>query len=272
MDGNANSTLSERIRFLEDHLHRHPTSPLFARLADCYNESEQPEKAYDLLRKGLESFPRYSSAHFIYAKTLLLLHRYDEAWKEIVNVIQLSPASIPAYQLEKDILLLQSQFPTSRIVDPTLTSPESSSPGLHEEKKEKRSKRDDLIPGAEIFIRKKEKIVEHVPTEQTQEEPMNAEPTDDLDLIALAAQLENAKIPVVADDEAQSHAPVSITTQRDDLESRPLTPTLARIYEDQERLEEAIRVYTILKTSYPDRSDEFDMEIERLTSRSKPLP
>lgn len=94
---------------------------------------------------------------------------------------------------------------------------------------------------------------------------------DEIDLERLAARLESARIPIMPDAVAEQAAPPDSSLQRPDqvnLQARPVTETLAAIYVQQGRIEEALAAYRVLAVRHPDRIDEFARRIAELERRS----
>lgn len=100
----------------------------------------------------------------------------------------------------------------------------------------------------------------------------NAPAEDDgIDLERLAARLESARIPIMPDAAAEQVAPPDAAPQRPDrvnLQARPVTETLAAIYVQQGRIEEALAAYRVLAVRHPERIDEFARRIAELERRS----
>lgn len=84
-------TKTEHIDQLEKHLSEHPTSPLFARLANIYLENGKAEKALEVCDRGLDQFPFYVTGHLIKGKTLASLGRNAEASLELQMVVDFYP-------------------------------------------------------------------------------------------------------------------------------------------------------------------------------------
>lgn len=254
------SPIGERIRKLQTHLHTHPNSPLFARLADSLLETGDPERALQLCLEGLKFYPDYAAAHFVLAKTYVMLRRYHDARESLKIVYDLAPMSTRAYDLERRSYLLERQYPPTETIafEIPATSPLQSAVSL-EERERRWSQKDDLIPGAEVIPSAEEAAA----VELAATPPV---PTIDLDLELLAERLENAHIPVLQDEIAPASSGLRTRAQQTEIESRPATETLARIYEQQGQFVEAIRTYEALKYRQPRRAAEFDERIVRLQS------
>lgn len=99
----------------------------------------------------------------------------------------------------------------------------------------------------------------------------NVPAEDAFDLERLAARLESARIPIMPDAAAEQVATPEPSPQRSDrvnLQARPVTETLAAIYVQQGRIEEALAAYRVLAVRHPERIDEFARRIAELERRS----
>ncbi len=249
-----------RIRQLEAHLRAYPLSPLFARLASSYIEAEQPERAVSTALEGIKSYPEYASAHLVLAEAYMMLRRYHDAREELKLVMQMLPIAAAGYRLEERSVQLEKEFPSSESISlhsiDSLDRDESTSAS----RRKKRSHRDDLIPGAHLFSKKVTRQEEFSP------DLLPSPVQEDFDLEALAEELEHAKIPIISEDPTQ-FAPYSMQSVNEyDVQSRPITETLAAIYAQQGKYAEAIRAYQILRDRSPERAAEFDRVIDQLQS------
>lgn len=96
--------ITAEIKKLNDHLQQHPTSMLFARLADKYLHVQEIDKAIDLCQHGLRHHPNYSSAYFVLAKCFLARKQYDEAERRLKRVLSLEPTFLKAHKLYSDLM------------------------------------------------------------------------------------------------------------------------------------------------------------------------
>jgi tetratricopeptide (TPR) repeat protein len=96
--------VTTEIKKLNDHLQQHPTSMLFARLADKYLNVQEIDKAIDLCQHGLRHHPNYSSAYFVLAKCFLARKQYDEAERRLKRVLSLEPSFLKAHKLYSDLM------------------------------------------------------------------------------------------------------------------------------------------------------------------------
>ncbi len=262
------SSLTTAIRRLHAHIRSHPNSPLFARLANYYIETGETEKALKICLEGLKNYPHYQSAHLVLAKTYLMLRRYHDARESLKRVLELQPTSSMAYRLQRKSFELEEKYPPikksifDQDIDDQVISPPHAVTSTHR----RWSHNDSLIPGVHLF---KNSEIEPVTSSHAE---MRSE-LEELNLEQLAVELEHAKIPVVVEDGSGTiPSGLHTTAESSEIESRPITETLASIYVQQERYEEAIRAYKILEEKFPDRRTEFREIIHRLVNQQKHSP
>lgn len=90
------SALADQIRRYRAECARNPESLAFARLADAYRKAGEPERALELLERGLRRHPRYLSGHVVRARTLLDLGRGEEGLEAFGRVLELDPRNLVA--------------------------------------------------------------------------------------------------------------------------------------------------------------------------------
>ena len=83
----------DRIASLEQRLAKNPSSPLFARLADCYLQAGRANDALRLCDDGLAHFPFYATAHLVKADALMQLGMKAEARHAYEVVHELMPTN-----------------------------------------------------------------------------------------------------------------------------------------------------------------------------------
>ncbi|HWP83321.1 MAG TPA: tetratricopeptide repeat protein [Bacteroidota bacterium] len=131
----------QHIQALERHLQIHPTSPLFAQLANHYLEGGRAQEALALCDQGLAQYPHYTTGHLIKGKSLLALKMYAEAKREFELVREFLPfnhtvaellAKIPA---DADLELTAppsdapaAEQPTAVVEEPTAPEPTATEP------------------------------------------------------------------------------------------------------------------------------------------------
>ncbi|MEA2063069.1 MAG: tetratricopeptide repeat protein [Gemmatimonadota bacterium] len=79
--------LEEEIQELEKRFARAPESRLFLPLADALARAGEPERAIELIRKGLESYPDFSAAQVLMGKCLTDLGRDEEAGQMFERIL-----------------------------------------------------------------------------------------------------------------------------------------------------------------------------------------
>ncbi|NOY06116.1 MAG: tetratricopeptide repeat protein [Chlorobi bacterium] len=276
MAANPEKNNDLNINFLREHVQSNPGSPLFARLADGYLEMGNPGEALKVLLEGLRTHPDYVTAHFILAKTYLSLRRYRDAREELNMVVRMLPTCAPAYELLDRSRELELNYPPVDQVE----IEESTAPEPGEElpeprrKGRRKSNRKDLIPGEELFTK---------PGSRTLAPPPKKDPavlshvesiSTTLDIESLAMSLENARIPVIKESDLIPERR-EVDEKKVDLEKRPVTETLAKIYTQQEKYKEAIIEYERLIMKNPERAEYYRSkirELKRKESDTGPLP
>ncbi len=257
MSVNPESPLASRIRRMQTMVKAHPLSPLFARLADGYLEAGDPERALQVCLEGLKNYPEYASAHVVLAKIYLAFRRYHDARESLKRSLDLLPTSMGAAELYRRSFALEKEFPSP---DRFVSAREIvEADGIPEDVHRSRwSEREDLIPGSGLFARPKSSAPS-TPALPAREE---------LDLESLAERLENARIPIVEEEAAEPRS-LQVQAKPDDIETRPMTETLAAIYVRQEKYAEAARVYEYLMRTHPEREADFADVIRQLRERQQ---
>ena len=90
------SPASDEIRRFEEQYRHQPDSLVFARLADAYRKTGQPEKALAMLEEGLIRHPDYPSGHIVRARALRDMGRMDETLESFRRVLELDGANLVA--------------------------------------------------------------------------------------------------------------------------------------------------------------------------------
>lgn len=259
MSANPESPLASRIRRLQTMVKAHPLSPLFARLADSYLEAGDPQRALHICLEGLKTYPEYVSAHFVLAKIYLAFRRYHDARESLKRTLELLPTSMGAAELYRRSFALEKEFPSpDRFVSAREIVEADGIPSPEEVRRTRWSEREDLIPGSGLFARPK----------SAAPPPASPPAREELDLESLAERLENARIPIVEEDATEAHS-LQVTAMPGDIETRPMTETLATIYVRQEKYAEAARVYEYLMSKHPEREADFADVIRQLRERQQ---
>lgn len=91
------------LESLEQRLISNPHSPLFARLASLYIDTDRLEAARDLCEKGVVHYPDYATAHLVFGRCYLLLRRLTDARRELNQTLILQPRCRKARELLQEI-------------------------------------------------------------------------------------------------------------------------------------------------------------------------
>ena len=276
MGANTEKRGELNINFLREHVQSNPGSPLFARLASGYLEMGNPGEALKVLLEGLRTHPDYVTAHFVLAKTYLSLRRYRDAREELNMVVRMLPTCAPAYELLERSRELELNYPPVDVVEIEETPVPEPGEEVPDVRRKGRRKSDqkDLIPGEELFTKPGSRSLSP-PTKKDPAALSNVESISTmLDIETLATSLENARIPVIKESDL---LPASEEPEEPevDLEKRPVTETLAKIYIQQEKYKEAIIEYERLIMKNPERAEYYRSkirELKRKESDTGPLP
>lgn len=87
------------IEFLALKLSENPQSPLFARLADLYLQSEKTDEAMRLLKEGIPLYPNYYAPYIVLGKAHVSLKEYSKAQTAFQKALELSPFNQTAMKL-----------------------------------------------------------------------------------------------------------------------------------------------------------------------------
>ena len=241
------------LRFTREH----SSSPLFARAAAAYLDADRPDDALKVALAGLRRHPGYATGLYVAAKAQVMLRRYVDARNTLDSLMRQMPGCRAARRLLDQLPTLELEYPPV----PTVHSM-SAGAGLHRSTQREEahpSRRDDLLPGVEMFLRKKRRGPEDAALEQpTDAEDTKAEATSEFDILEVARRLEGARIPSLLEGEVEM-TPIDESSPKDevDLGSRPVTETLLSIYVQQGRLHEAAEGFRRLARQQPARADEF---------------
>lgn len=83
---------------------------MFARLADAYSKAGQPDRALEVLDKGLARHPSYVSAHLVRARILRRLDRLDEAVASFKKALDIDADNIIALRALADMALARGDL------------------------------------------------------------------------------------------------------------------------------------------------------------------
>ena len=268
----------QEFEALRRHVEAHPNSPLLSALADLYLHDGMPATALKTVEAGLATYPDSPAALLAAAKANILLRRYNDARAHLDRLLDLVPGSGAAASLLEELKSLELRFPPTPSVmqsDPIPPEPEVVQ---RQAKARKRWSWDDHIIGGATSLG-----FEAAPLQASETYPGQVDEDEDgrttgpePDLEYLAQQLEGARIPPLPEAGPSlitPEAPVQVDAAK--VHARPVTETLARIYEDQKKYAEAIAAYKELRDRHPERTYEFTLkiiEIERLDPGTKQTP
>jgi len=85
-----------RIESLRRRVHQDPSSIAFAQLAEEYRRAGQLQEAVDTSRAGLEIHPAYHSARVTLGRALLGLSLFQDAQRELEQVLKHAPENLAA--------------------------------------------------------------------------------------------------------------------------------------------------------------------------------
>lgn len=282
------------ITALRKHISSHQRSPLVVRYAAALIDAGEYEDALKLCRVALEQFSYYPTLHLILAKAQVALQQFVPARRRAQQLLAEHPACLAASRLIERIDRLERQSimeggeDNKGIPDLHLSSPEPA----EKQKKMNWSWREHLIPGGDSIVSKRMKDFE-LAGERTAEEAYTPEEIrppapvseraengghpfakgidlsypdfdsgEENDLEILAGQLDAASMPRITDaDTAQEPGP---EFEPVNLESRPVTETLAEIYVKQGKLSEAIDAYRKLRETNRDKRYEYTVRISEI--------
>lgn len=275
---------------LRAYLQQHPRSPLAARYAFALVEAGEFDAALRLCRDALEHYPGFATLHYVIALAQSAKQQYLPARKRLKKLLEEHPACDAARQLLKRIekferqSLLEGGVENRGIPDVDISFPDYE----EKEKKGNWSWSEHLIPGQEVILSKRAKDFQ---LEERQTEPIRSAsedpaPSSDLsrkatpfteaipgtalqdelakDLEELAGQLDLATMPRISSEELGDEEEPGDLLDAVNIESRPVTETLAEIYVEQGKYTEAIDAYRKLRDKHRDRRYEFTVRISEI--------
>jgi tetratricopeptide (TPR) repeat protein len=118
--------MSDELQNLIERFKRAQDSRLFAPLADAYRKNGNVDTAIEILERGIERYPDYSSAHVILGKCYYDKGATERARAEFQRVIDLDAENLVALKFMGDILLAENRrseaadyFKRVLAIDPT---------------------------------------------------------------------------------------------------------------------------------------------------------
>jgi len=94
-------SVTGRTSGLEQHVEVHPSSPLFARLADTFLKNGEITRAIDICERGLKSHPGYTTGRLIYARALAARERFPDAVQALSPLLEVYPGNIILEELSE---------------------------------------------------------------------------------------------------------------------------------------------------------------------------
>lgn len=95
---------SEEISWLKGQLDLNPKSMLFARLAERYLQMNEIDQAISVCKKGLMIHEDYATAHLVLARAYIKNQQFDEAERELKNVLTYDPKALAAHKLYSELM------------------------------------------------------------------------------------------------------------------------------------------------------------------------
>ncbi|NIP83735.1 MAG: tetratricopeptide repeat protein, partial [Gemmatimonadetes bacterium] len=86
----------DEIAKLEALYAENPEGRIFTHLAEAYRKDGQLTRAHEVLAKGIERHPDYSSAHVVLGRVLMDQGRFDEATTEFHRVLEFDEHNLVA--------------------------------------------------------------------------------------------------------------------------------------------------------------------------------
>jgi tetratricopeptide (TPR) repeat protein len=87
---------------LEQHLAAHPSSPLFARLANALLKTGEVTRAVELCERGVRTHPGYTTGHLVYARCLAARGNFESASDTLARMVGTYPGNIILEQLQEE--------------------------------------------------------------------------------------------------------------------------------------------------------------------------
>ncbi len=95
---------SQEISWLKGQLDLNPKSMLFARLAERYLQMDEINQAINVCKKGLMIHEDYATAHLVLARCYIKNQQFDEAERELKNVLNYDPKALSAHKLYSELM------------------------------------------------------------------------------------------------------------------------------------------------------------------------
>jgi len=95
---------SDEISWLKEQLDLNPKSMLFARLAERYLQMDEIDQAINVCKRGLMIHEDYATAHLVLARCYIKNQQFDEAERELKNVLNYDPKTLSAHKLYSELM------------------------------------------------------------------------------------------------------------------------------------------------------------------------
>lgn len=93
----------DEIAKLEALFSENPEGRVFTHLAEAYRRAGEPERAREILERGIGRHPEYASAHVVLGRVLVDLGRTEEADRSFRRVLELDPQNLVAVRALADL-------------------------------------------------------------------------------------------------------------------------------------------------------------------------
>lgn len=232
MSKTAAEIFSDKVNIIYEYNNE---SPLFVRAANAEIENNNVDRAIEILNKGIELYPSYSTAFFLLGKAYTLAGNYSNALKYIKKGSDLIHSKRTYNYYLKDI----------------------------ENNKKQRalfqgSTRNFFMPEREIYNDKESPA----PAERVKQGDTKAEQSVDDRLEQIAREISSARIPEAEEADNKEEELLARSTG-----GMIVSETLAKIYTAQGELKEAIEVYKKLVRKDPSKEKYFLEKIKELKQR-----
>ncbi|HLB00123.1 MAG TPA: tetratricopeptide repeat protein [Bacteroidota bacterium] len=238
-------------RELEQHLAAHPSSPLFARLAEALLTSGEVTRAGELCERGLSLYPDYTTGVLIHAKCLAGRGDHVTAVRTLSRVIRAYPENIVLAQLGEEwsgLAAWRDRPPaeTSGSVPdtPAVTAPDAADAATEPV----RAQTAEHSPGRPAGMEELSPAVLPGPTDTDVETPRSDVPDD---AVMFLGGIPHPAPPM--------QGPPGFGG-----DDRIISRTLAEIYASQGAVREAVETYRLLLRRMPDREESFADRLKEL--------
>lgn len=206
-------------------------TPLFVRIAVNFIESNNPDKAIEVLDNGLNSYPEHAAAYFLLGKAYTVKGNYSHALKYVKRGSELihSPKTFDYYLREIEAVKKQRSFFKQTKWDEEITSKPA----------------DETLSKLEESLKAMPPLTESI--KKLNEDLMEAKET-----------IQKAK-------DSPGSSLKDLTGS-----NLIISETLAKIYVNQGEFQEAIEVYQKLCEKHPEKKDYYDIKIDEIKIRMNP--